>query len=270
MWFPAPIRVSNFNKYIINRFDLIYDIASKMRGNHYFYVSAERGAIYGVQEDAVMIREVKLPPYLQQQKSFMFRLDMVNKDMVAKYINFVLYPEIQWAIFPLDISNDYNEYIVEYSPVDENHVWCILLPNKEVAEYVELISPDASKLSTMRSANLVMSSFLSSRGYLDRNHYIFPNMNLYMPIQKVFGSKASMGEKLIKLTYDGRDYSFFLCKGLFSFNKNDGLVITATDRLDNPSLFELSFTVTHDKNPIKYIIDGDFVEKTYATFLHLK
>ena len=129
MWFPAPIRVSNSNRYIINRFDLIYDIASKMRGNHYFYVSAERGAIYGVQEDAVMIREVKLPPYLQQQKSFMFRLDMVNKDMVAKYINFVLYPEIQWAIFPLDISNDYNEYIVEYSPVDENHIWCILLPN---------------------------------------------------------------------------------------------------------------------------------------------
>ena len=85
-------------------------------------------------------------------------------------------------------------------------------------------------------------------------------------VQDVFANKASMGEKYLDLRYNNMSFGFFLFKNLFSFNKNDLLTIEARKRVDNNKIFELKFTVIHDKNNVKYIIPGDFIESTYVVF----
>ena len=69
---------------------------------------------------------------------------------------------------------------------------------------------------------------------------------------------------------DNHSYGLYIYKNLFTFNKNDRLDITVYDRMDYYGVFEASFDVIHDKNPIKFVFDGDFGEITYGTFLRVK
>ena len=265
MWQENPIRNSKYH--YINRFDLIIAIAKVMRGNHFYYVSAENQALYAVPEEPYAIREVLLPPELHQDTSFLFRLDMVDPELVNRHLNFVLFDAVPWALIPSINLDDAHDYAPFYRPVSDTKIWTIVNTlNKAEVEHVDLYGPDGSKSAMLPNVMSTFQSFFNTRQYVSLDKYVFPNMERSIIVQDVFANKASMGEKYLDLRYNNMSFGFFLFKNLFSFNKNDLLTIEARKRVDNNKIFELKFTVTHDKNNVKYIIPGDFIESTYVVF----
>ena len=265
MWQENPIRNSKYS--FVNRFDLIIAIAKVMRGNHFYYVSAENQAIYAVPEEPYAVREVLLPPDLHQDTSFVFRLDMVDPELVNRHLNFVLFDDVPWALIPTINLEDASDYAPFFRPVSDTKLWTIVnTMNKAEVEHVDLYGPDGSKSAMLPNVLSTFQSFFNTRHLISPETYIFPGMERSIVVQNVFANKASMGEKYLDLRYDNMSFGFFLFKNLFSFNKNDLLTIEARRRVDSYRIFELKFTVTHDKNNIKYIIPGDFIESTYVTF----
>ena len=263
-------QINPFKYSYVNRFDLIVAIAKAMRGNHFFYISAETGSLYAVPEEPYAIREVILPQELRTDVSFVFRIDTLDPDILERHINFVIFHDMPWALIPatqVDKAIDYSPF---FKPVSDTRVWTILntMTRSEV-EFLDLYGPDGKKSTLLPKAMDVFRNFFSSRSLISQQGYVFPSMERSTILQDAFANKATMGEQFLSLQYDNKDFSIFLFKNLFSFNKNDKVWIEGRDRIDNPNLFELKITVTHDKNPIKYIIPGDFVENTYCSFFRL-
>ena len=268
MWLSNQINPSKYH--IIQRFDLIVAIAKIMRGNHFFYVSKENGAIYGVPEEPYAIREVKLPPGLTPPISFVFRLDTLNAEMVSEYINFALFDDIPWALIPVTDATNMYRYTPIFRPSTGTRLWTIVDKMfKQEIEFLDLYCPDSDKAAPLPYAMQTFRDFFASRNCLSAMPYVFLNMERNVLLQDVFSSKAIYGEKYLDLSYDDKHYGILLFKNLFVFNKNDKLAIEIRDRIDRPGAFEAKFIVTHDKNNIKYIIEGKLVEHTYCTFIHI-
>lgn len=268
MWLSHPINPSKYQ--IVRRFDLIVAVAKVMRGCHFYYVSASTHCLYGVAENNSMIREVALPRNMEISTSFIFRLDTIDKDILSTYVDFALLDDMPWALFPLIKYEEFEDYQPMFKPITEYKVWTVINKRSKLeVEFLDLYGVDGVKSVSLRAVQTLVNSFLLSRNLLSGVEYRFPHMERHLTVQNVFSSKASMGEKYLHLQYDDKRYGIYLFKNLFTFNKNDGLTITIRDRVDFGNLFEARFTVTHDKNPIKFIVDGDFVENTYATFIKL-
>lgn len=268
MWLSHPINPSKYK--IVRRFDLIVAIAKVMRGCHFYYVSALTHCLYGIAEENTMIREVPLPLNMEVNTSFIFRLDTIDKDILSTYVDFALLDDMPWALFPLIKYEEFGDYQPLFKPVTEYKVWTVINSRSRLeVEFLDLYGVDGVKSVNLRSAQSLVDGFLSTRGLVSDRQYVFPHMERHLTVQSVFTSKASMGEQYLQLQYDDRKYGFFLFKNLFTLNKNDDLTIFVRDRVDLPNLFEVQFIVKHDKNPIKFVIDGDFIESTYATFIKL-
>ena len=268
MWLSHPINPSKYQ--IVRRFDLIVAIAKVMRGCHFYYVSAPTHRLYGIAENGAMIREVVLPGNMEVSTSFIFRLDTIDKDILSTYVDFALLDDMPWALFPLIKYEEFEDYQPMFKPVTEYKLWTVTNKRSRLeVEFLDLYGVDGVKSVGLRATQTLIDGFMASRGLLSEMEYRFPNMERHLTVQNVFSSKASMGERYLHLQYDDRKYGIYLFKNLFTFNKNDGLTIGIRDRIDNPNLFEARFTVKHDKNPIKFIIDGDFIENTHATFVKL-
>ena len=268
MWLSHPINPSKYK--IVRRFDLIVAIAKVMRGCHFYYVSAPNHAIYGITEDSSTIREVLIPPNLEVTASFMFRVDTVDKDILNKYVDFALLDDIPWALFPLIKHDEFCDYSPLFKPVTEYKLWTVInIRTRLEIEFLDLYGVEGIKTTHFAEVQRLLSGFLATRICIGPPK-VFTHMERHLILRDVFSSKASMGEQYLPLKYIDRDYSIFLSKTLFTFNKNDLLTVTVRDRLDQPQLFEICFSVTHDKNPIKFVIDGDFIENTYATFVRIK
>ena len=268
MWLSNQINLSKYH--IIQRFDLIVAIAKVMRGNHFFYVSSENSAIYGIPEEPYAIREIKIPQSLNPPVSFIFRLDTLNAESISEYINFALFDDIPWALIPATNADNMYNCTPIFRPSTSNRLWTIIdKMSKQEIDYIDLYCPDSDKSAPLPLVMQTLNDFFSSRNCLSPIPYIFPNMERNILVQTVFSSKAVYGEKYLDLSYDDIHYGIFLFKNLFVFNKNDKLSIEIRNRIDRPGTFEAKFTVTHDKNNIKYIIDGKLVECTYCTFIQI-
>lgn len=268
MWLSTPTRVSEYS--VVQRFDLLVAIAKVMRGNHFFYVSPERGAIYGIPEEPYAIREIKLPPSLIPRSPFWFRLDTLDATIIAEHVNFILFKDIPWALVPATRLDEAMNYIPVFRPTSETKLWTLMDPlSKHEVEFVDLYGPDSKKSVLLPDAMRVLNTFLANRSLLSMRSYVFPNMERSLLVQQIFSGRAVNGEKYIQLSYDDKRFGMMLFKNLFVFNKNDSLTIEIRERIDNPCLFEAMFQVVHDKNPIKYIIDGKVVEYTYGTFYNI-
>ena len=268
MWLSHPIRTSKYS--YINRFDLIVALARAMRGNHFYYLSAENQALYGIPEEPYAVREIKLPPELYQTASFIFRIDTMDLEILNQYLNFVLFDDMPWALIPAIHLDDAIDYTPFFKPVSDTKLWTIINSvNRAEVEFLDLYGPDGKKSSMLPLIRDIFSSFFNSRNLLMNERCMFYNMERSTIVQDVFASKANMGEKYLPLWFNDRNYSIFLFKNLFYFNKNDLLTIEGRNRVNSNKVFELRFEVIHDKNPIKYIIPESFTENTYATFVRL-
>ena len=268
MWLANPINPSKYK--IVRRFDLIVAIAKVMRGCHFYYVSARTHALYGIAEQSTTVRVVPIPDYIEVNASFIFRIETMDKDVIAKYVDFVLLDDMQWALLPLIKSGEFEYYTPFFKPVSEYQLWTIIdIRNRQEVEFLDLYGVEGSKTTYLRDALQVVESFEATRG-LSRPVATFTHMERSPIIKQVFSSRAAMGEKFLPLYFDNRSYGLYIYKNLFTFNKNDRLDITVYDRMDCYGVFEASFDVIHDKNPIKFVFDGDFGEITYGTFLRVK
>lgn len=268
MWLPTQIRVSEYT--VIQRFDLLVAVAKVMRGNHFFYISSERGSIYGIPEEPYAIREIRLPPALIPKTSFWFRLDTLDANIIAEHVDFVLFKDIPWALIPATKLDEAVNYTPIFRPTSETRLWTLVdTVSKQEVEFVDLYAPDSKKVTAFRDVVRVLNSFFNNKRLLSMYSYVFPNMERSLTIQQVFSGRAVNGEKYIQLSYDDKRFGMLLFKNLFPFNKNDLLTIEIRERTDNPNIFEAMFQVVHDKNPIKYIIEGKVVEYTYGTFYNI-
>lgn len=270
MWLSSPIRASKYS--YVERFDLIVAIAKAMRGNHFYYVSAPDRAIYGVPEEPYAIRRVFLPPEINVGQSFIFRLDTIDPDVVAHHLNFVLFEDLPWALIPAMNKDDIINCTPIFRPSSDVKLWTIVNTSGNIyreIEFIDLYGPDGKKAAPLPRVMDAIKAFFAAQSHVSQMAYVFPSMERHTVVQDVFSSKASMGERFLDLTFDDKSYGILLFKNLFSFNKNDALTIEARDRIDQPNLFQMEFKVTHDKSPIKYIVEGKFVESTFATFVHL-
>ena len=265
MWLAHPINPSNYR--IVRRFDLLVQIAKIMRGCHFYYVSQENHAIYGVSEEAYAIRELLLPESIPVSTSFIFRLDTVNLDIVSKYVDFAIFDDMPWALIPLVYKDDISEYYPKFKPVSDLQLWTIMnKKTKEEVDFVDLYAPETKKEIPLTPVMDLINSFFFSRRCLSQEHYYFPNMHENQIVQDVFRSKASMGEKYLTLRAEDKFYGFFLFKNLFVLNLNDKLDIVIHDRIDYPQLFDVKFVVLHKNNPLRHLLDN-FTENTYAAFV---
>lgn len=268
MWLSHPINPSKYQ--IVRRFDLIVAIAKVMRGCHFYYVSALTHCLYGITEESTTIREVRLPINIEVTTSFLFRLDTIDKDILSTYVDFALLDDMPWALFPLIKYEEFEDYQPLFKPVTEYKVWTVINKRSRLeVEFLDLYGIDGVKSVNLRAVQRLVSDFYDSRFKLSYEQLEFHHMERHPIVQNVFSSKAAMGERYLHLQYDDRKFGIYLFKNLFTFNKNDGLTLLIRERTDYPNLFEVKFVVKHDKNPIKFVIDGDFVESTYATFVKL-
>ena len=269
MWLPN--QINPFKYHIVRRFDLIVAIAKVMRGCHFYYVSAPTHSLLGITDGSSTIREVPIPQNIEVSVSFLFRVDTVDKDILSTYVDFALLDDVQWALFPLIKHDEFVDYAPLFKPVTEYKLWTVINKRtRQEIEFLDLYGVEGVKTTHLREVNELIEGYMLTRNRLSPTILTFSHMERNTVIRNVFSSKASMGEKYVHLSYGDKDYSFFLSKALFTFNKNDALTIYATDRIDIPNVFELCFEVKHDKNPIKFVIDGDFIERTHATFIRTR
>lgn len=266
MWLSHPINPSKYQ--IVRRFDLIVAIAKVMRGCHFYYVSAPTHSLYGITENSSTMREIKLPPNMEVTTSFLFRLDTIDKDILATYVDFALLDDIPWALFPLIKYDEFCDYEPLFKPVTEYKLWTVINKRSKLeVEFLDLYGIEGTKTIHLRDVNELLHSFFVSRHLLSPTKLVFPHMERHVIIQQVFSSKASMGEQYLPLQYDLQKYGIFIFKNLFTLNKNDILTLSVRDRLDCDKLFEVDFKVVHDKNPVRFVLSEDFIEHTYATFI---
>lgn len=268
MWMAHQINPSNYG--IVRRFDIVIAVAKIMRGCHFYYVSIEDKKIYGIPENAFAIREIPLPNGIEATTSFMFRLDMIDADIVNRYVDFIIYKDIPWAMFPVIYKSDAIYYQPKFKPVNTSKLWTVINSySQEEVVFVDLYGPDGTKAILMENANALLQSYFATRNLVGKELKIFPHMERSQIVQQVFQSKASLGERYLPLKYDGQSYGMYIFKNLFALNKTDRLDIMVRDRIDTPVQFDVTFRVTHDKNPVKYIFSGDFIEDTHVSYLHL-
>ena len=268
MWLSNQTRAFDYT--LIPRFDLLVAIAKVMRGNHFFYVCPERKAIYGIPEEPFAIREVMLPDELVPASPFIFRLDTLDASIIAEHVNFAMFKDMPWALVPASRIDEAINYVPLYRPLSDTHLWILVdkFSNHEV-DFIDLYGPDSKKSAGLHKAMRAVNAFFNGKSLLSSQTYVFPNMERNITIRDIFSSKAVNGETYIQLQYDNKRFGMFLFKNLFVFNKNDGLTITIRERADNNKAFEAMFRVVHDKNPIKYIINGSVIENTYGMFLNV-
>lgn len=241
-----------------------------MRGCHFYYVDAMSHAIYGMAEESAIIREVKLPSNIEVNASFIFRIDTLDMDIVNTYIDFAMLDDIKWALFPLIKCDEFKDYKPMFKPVTEYKLWTVISSASRLeVEFLDLYGVDGVKETYLRNTLELINGFFASRQMLSSIPIQFRNMDRSPIVREVFTSKASMGTKYLPLYFDSKRYGIFLFKNLFTLNKNDNLTIIIRDRVDQPELFEACFSVVHEKNSIKFIINGDFIENTYATFVNV-
>ena len=244
-----------------------------MKGCHFYYVSPERRAIYGVSEEAFSIRELLVPPEVELTYPFLFRYDTVNADIMNKYIDFMLLDDIPWALIPIIYYDDFN-IAPKWMPLNEASLWSLEDTRSESGgriDFIDLYGPEGRKSTMLPNVMSMITGFLNSRNNCVVSNVVktFYNMQQDPAVASVLANKVSMGEKYISLNVNGRSYGFFMFKSLFPMNKDDTLDIRVRDRLDNRNLFELEFYVKHKKNTLKYVLPDQFNESTYSTFIHL-
>lgn len=268
MWLSHPINPSSYK--VVKRFDIIITIAKAMKGCHFYYVCAERHAIYGIPDEIHSIREMPLPLELEVPSSFIFRYDTVDADVVNKYIDFAILEDLQWAMVPLSMREEFKYIQPIWRPISDASLWGLVNTRlNEPIDFVDLYGPDGRKSIMLPNVIDLVNGFLRSRQLVSEPIKTYYAMHLNDTIATVLANKVMMGESYVNLEVDKRNYGFFMFKTLFPMNKDDSLDIKLRDRLDNPKIFEIQFIVNHKKNPFKYIYPGQFIESTYATFIHL-
>ena len=268
MWLSNPINPSKYK--IIRRFDLIVAIAKVMRGCHFYYVSSQSHCLYGLAEGSTTIRVVPIPQSIEVNASFIFRIETMDKDIISKYVDFALLDDIQWALFPLIKHDEFCNYLPFFKPVTEYKLWTVIdVRNRQEVEFLDLYGIEGVKSTYLRDTLQLVYDFERTRPLVGPG-IVFDHMERSPIIQQVFSAKASMGERFLPLYFNNQKYGMYIYKNLFTFNKNDLLTITVSDRMDYYGIFEACFTVVHDKNPIKFVIEDQFIEMTYGTFLRVK
>lgn len=270
MWQSTPINPSKCH--IIKRFDILVSLAKIMKGCHFYYACPERQALYGISEEVFGIRELVLPPEVELTYPILFRYDTINIDIMNKYIDFLLLDDIPWALLPIVYKDDLINIMPKWKPINEASLWAIenVKTGLEI-DYIDLYGPEGRKSVMLPNIMTVINGFLNSRynGIVSDTIKTFYNMHQNPIIADVLANKVSMGEKYVSLDVYGKSYGFFMFKNLFPINKDDVLDIKVRNRLDNYNLFELEFVVKHKKNTLKYILQDQFVESTYSTFIHV-
>ena len=262
MWLNTPI--NPFNQYLIPRFDIIADMANSMKSCHIYYVSIEDGLLYGCNEEPYTIHTLPIPPQFIPQKSFLFRYDTLNLEIVKRYRSFTLFECFPWALIPTEnipYSSDYIQW-------RKDGEWFIIdkTTGQEI-DFINLYGVDTDKEVPVREILNKIQGLKHSMS-MSINPTVFQNVNERPEVIEVATSKASIGTRFLDLYNDttGKHYPIFIFRSLFNLNKNDKMDIVISDRLDNYNIFMAEFVIKRKKNPIQYIFDP-YVERIYSAFV---
>lgn len=267
MWQYAQINPSNYT--IIERFDIILDMANTMKSCHVYYVSLD-GNLYGCPEEGYAFHVLAIPEQYRPQVPFVFRMDSFTKEdreIIASIQSVVYYYDsIIWAVFPLDkigIAHSYHQELID-------NIWEIVDVNGNIIPRFELYKPDSDKAIFIPTLNRLLSGYSSVQNLLDIP-ILFSNVQDMETVQKVANNKVSMGRRFLILTnqINQKRYGLFIFRNLFNLNKGDSMDIILRDRRDNFKLFQAEFIVKRKKNPLKGILDK-YELHIFTQYLHLE
>lgn len=275
MWLKTPINlfditgeISNFGYYSnIDRFDIIVDMANSMKSCHLFRVDHLDRKLYGCGEEPYCLHSLPLPPTINYNKSFSFRFDTLDLEMIKRYRNFVIPTSAEWCLIPTE-NIPYSESYIQYY---KDKVWIIVDKNTgQKADFIDLYGVDTDKAIYIPYIDKLVANKKESDKRLFKIPSVFEHAEQYPQVQTVMSSKVSIGALYLSLTSPttNKSYGMMIFKNLFNLNKNDQLDIIIQDRVDSPSIFQTTFLVKRKKNPIQYIMHP-YVEEISSLFVNM-
>ena len=265
MWQYTQINPSNYT--IIERFDVILDMANSMKSCHVYYVSLD-GNLYGCPEEGYAFHALTIPGEFRPSVPFVFRMDSFTKEdreQIAALKSVVYYYDsIIWAVFPL--SELANAHMYHQELVD--NIWEIVDANGNIIPRFELYKPDSEKAVFLGRLNSLLSGYANIQCALDEP-IMFIDAHEHNTVQEVANNKVAAGRRFLILETDNRKkYGLFIFRNLFNLNKGDSMDIIVRDRKDNFRLFQAEFIVKRKKNPLKGILDK-YELHIFTQYLHL-
>lgn len=224
--------------------------------------------LYGASDDCCSIHEINVP--FQTNTDLVFRLDMTDKDILAKYKNFFIPSKFDYALVPdyywdMYIHGDIEEI---YDQMTDRMV-LIDRTTKQPIEQFFLgkcrIQNDFMRINMMNQ----LEGFFNRKSTLLYPH-IFYDLEKDPVIRKIYDNKASIGRALVHLKNDLIDVTFYTYKGLFVLNKADSLAMEI--RIDSimPGTFMGTFLPKRKKNPMNLnTYNEPFSEKIHCMYLNI-
>lgn len=259
------IQTSTTNMIPIKDFQYICDLAKCSKCN-LFVLLKSTNKLYGANDDCCCIHEIDVPFLVDTD--LIFRMDEVDKEILASYKNFFVPDRFNWVILPdyyweMYVSGDLvTKYIDErYFIIDRTTG----LPIQQIQMFRSNPEFDLSKAAILRQLE----------GYLLRIRQLsypefFTNVEQDPKIRQAFDSKAAMGRFLCNFKNENINVLFYFYKGMFSLAKADTLDLEIRTDLYNRNCFMATFKPKKKKNPLTFNTYGvAFQEKIHCMYINM-
>lgn len=264
------ILTSNFNSgiKIISDFNYLVELA-RCSKCQIFLALQITNKLYGSTEDCCCIHEIDIP--FKLNSDILFRMDMIDKEILEKYENYFIPEEFNWAILP-----DY--YWDMYIGGD-----LICVYNSDIDNYIILDKTTNQPIEQIHMTKVLMQNDFHAYTFMNQISGLFNRLNTLYPaesfydiqnntaIRQAFDNKTSAGRVLCRFKNNNIDVMFYFYKGLFSLAKADTLDLDIRFDMYQTSSFMAIFKPKKKKNPIKIkSYNFSFKEVIYCMFLNIR